>query len=300
MKVLVFVIGLILATAPLLAQEESSTTQPTTRASRPRRAVDALSATTKPTYLITYKTTPLKAELKLHVFNPVGWQATDKRPCFLTIHGGGWDGGTPNVFYALADYYAQRGMVGISLQYSLTRSKGGITVFDCVKDGRSAVRYLRAHAAELGIDPEKIIVSGGSAGGHVAAGTAMFDGVDSDTDDKTISCRPNALVLYYPVIDTSTEGYGNAKIGEKWRDLSPLHQVKPNLPPTIVFHGTGDTVCPFKGVELFQDAMTKAGNKSELVVYPKGRHGYFLYDLKLYEEAMAKTLVFLDAQGLAK
>ena len=94
MKLFAFVLGLILAAAPLMAQEDVAATQPTTRrASGPRRAVDALSATTQPTRIVTYKTTPLKAELKLHIFNPAGWQASDKRPCFLTIHGGGWDGG---------------------------------------------------------------------------------------------------------------------------------------------------------------------------------------------------------------
>ena len=287
----------MLSAASVFGQEEPTTEPVTTQAQGPRRAVDALAAGMKPSRTIVYKTVN-KAELKLYVFEPAGFKTTDKRSCFVAIHGGGWKGGTPDGFFPFADYFAKRGMVGISLQYSLIRAKGNLTPFDSVKDGRSAVRYLRAHATELGIDPQKIIVSGGSAGGHVAAGTAMFEGVDSDTDDKTVSCRPNVLVLYYPVIDTSKDGYGNEKCGERWQDISPLHQVKPNMPPTITFHGTGDTVCPFKGVEQFQAAMLKSGNTSELVVYPKGRHGYFLYDLKLFNEAMAKTEEFLVAQKM--
>src|SRR5439155_382516 len=128
------------------------------------------------------------------------------------------------------------------------------TVFDCVKDARSAVRYVRAHAGELGIDPQNIIVSGGSAGGHLAVATAIFSGVDEVGEDTSVSPVPNALVLLFPVIDTSKEGYGNAKIGERWKELSPAHNVRSGLPPTIIFHGTGDTTCPFKGAQMFHDA----------------------------------------------
>jgi acetyl esterase/lipase len=216
---------------------------------------------------------------------------------FLAIHGGGWTGRTARYFYPFADHFARQGMVGISLEYRLMSPRQGTTVFDCVKDGRSAVRYLRAHASELGIDPQKIVTSGGSAGGHVAAGTALFDGVDEEGEDTSVSCVPNALVLYYPVIDTSQDGYGQKKIGGRWRELSPVDNVKSGLPPTIVFHGTGDTVTPFKGAKLFHERMQKVGNQCELVTHSGGRHGYFIFDLKLYAQVMERTEVFLKANG---
>src|SRR6185295_7468462 len=122
-----------------------------------------------------------------------------QRPCFLAIHGGGWTGGEPRRFYPFAAHFANLGMVGVSLEYRLIKVGTGVTPFDCAKDGRSAVRYLRQHAAELGIDPQKIIASGGSAGGHVAAATALFDGVDETSDDIKVSSAPNAMVLYFPV-----------------------------------------------------------------------------------------------------
>jgi acetyl esterase/lipase len=167
-----------------------------------------------------------------------------------------------------------------------------------VKDGRSAVRYVRTHAKELGVDPQRIVASGGSAGGHVAAATALFDGVDEAGEDTAVSSVPNALVLLFPVIDTSAEGYGNAKCGPDWRRISPAHQVKPALPPTITFHGTGDTVTPFKGARIFHEAMLKAGNRSELVVNDGGRHGYLMFDRNLYEETMERTGAFLAGIGL--
>ena len=262
-----------------------------------RSRTGCLAANLSPTREVVYKKVADR-ELRLHIFNPEGWQASDRRACFITIHGGGWTGGEPKRMYPFADHYAKLGLVGVSVQYRLYKPKSETTVFDCVKDARSAVRYARAHAGELGIDPQKIIVSGGSAGGHLAAATAIFDGVDEAGEDTKISSVPNALVLLFPVIDTSTEGYGNAKIGERWKELSPAHNVRAGLPPTITFHGTGDTTCPFKGAQIFHDAMVKAGNRSELVVNEGGAHGYLMRTQPLFDECLAKTDAFLGSLSL--
>lgn len=236
-------------------------------------------------------------ELELRLFLPEGWAATDKRPCLHLIHGGGWGGMDPSRMYPFAADFAKRhGMVGISVQYRLYQP-GTATVFDCVKDARSSVRYLRSHAAELGIDPGKILVSGGSAGGHLAAAAALFDGVNEETDDLKVSCRPDAMVLLFPVIDTSAAGYGQAKIGDRWQELSPVHHVRAGLPPTLTFHGTGDTVTPFSGAKAFHEAMLAAGNKSVLDVNEGGKHGYLMFEEALYEDTLAKTAAFLTRLG---
>jgi acetyl esterase/lipase len=236
-------------------------------------------------------------ELELRLFLPEGWAATDKRPCLHLIHGGGWGGMDPSRMYPFAADFAKRhGMVGISVQYRLYQP-GTATVFDCVKDARSSVRYLRSHAAELGIDPGKILVSGGSAGGHLAAATALFDGVNEETDDLKVSCRPDAMVLLFPVIDTSAAGYGQAKIGDRWQELSPVHHVRAGLPPTLTFHGTGDTVTPFSGAKAFHEAMLAAGNESVLDVNEGGKHGYLMFEEALYEDTLAKTAAFLTRLG---
>jgi acetyl esterase/lipase len=258
--------------------------------------VAQLVAKLTPTRKITYKKVGDR-ELTLHVFQPDAWRASDKRVCYITIHGGGWTGMGPERMYAFADHYAKLGLVSISVQYRLASTKTNTTVFDCVKDVRSAVRYVKAHAGELGIDPGKVIVSGGSAGGHLAASTAMFD-VNEDSDDLKISPIPNALILLFPVIDTSKDGYGNAKIGERWKELSPAHNVRPSLPPTITFHGTGDITTPFKGAQIFHDAMLKAGNRSELVVNEGGVHGYLMRTQPLFEECLAKSDAFLKSLSL--
>lgn len=260
-------------------------------------AVDTMAKDLKPSRIVVYKKIADR-ELQMHVFEPEGFKAGDQRACFLTIHGGGWTGGAPPRMYPFAAHYAKLGLIGISLQYRLNSTKTGVSVFDCVKDVRSAMRYLHSHATELGIDPKKIVVSGGSAGGHLAAATAMFDKVNEDTDDLSITVTPAALVLLFPVIDTSKEGYGQAKIGERWQELSPAHNVRAGLPPTIVFHGTGDTVTPFAGAKTFHEAMLKAGNRCELDINEGGAHGYLMRDKALFDDTMKKTDAFLKSLGL--
>ena len=253
-----------------------------------------------PTRVVEYKTAGGQ-KLTLDIFEPAGHKPTDHRPCFVTIHGGGWVHGSAKSFACFAQDFAKRGYVGISVEYRLLDKNGGgtNTVFDCVKDGRSAIRYIRSHAAELGIDPKKIAVSGGSAGGQVAAGTALFDGTDEAGEDTGVSCVPDALVLYFPVIDTSTEGYGNAKCGDRWQEISPLLRVKAGLPPTIIFHGTADRITPFKGAQAFVEAMKKAGNRCEFVVNEGGAHGYLMpmKGVPIFNESMQKTAGFLDSLG---
>lgn len=262
-------------------------------------AMDQMAAVLKPTDTIVYKKVA-ERELQMHIFKPEGVKAGDKRGCYLIIHGGGWTGGAPPRMYPFAAHYAKLGLVGISMQYRLHAVKTGVSVFDCVKDARSAVRYIRAHAVELGIDPQQIIVSGGSAGGHLAAATALFDKVNEDGDDLQVSPVPNAMVLLFPVIDTSKEGYGQAKIGERWQELSPVHHVRSGLPPTLIFHGTGDTVTPFAGAKAFHEAMLKAGNRSELDINEGGTHGYLMRDKALFDDTMTKTDAFLKSLGLLK
>lgn len=266
-------------------------------APRMKDAVDRRAAGLKPSRLVVYKTVQDR-ELYLHVFEPQGWKPEDRRGCYVVIHGGGWVNGSPERMYPFADHFAKLGMVGISVQYRLIGREPESTVFDCVKDGRSALRFIKSHSNSLGIDPEKIVVSGGSAGGHVAAGTALFDGVDEASDDPNISPVPQALVLLFPVIDTSRSGYGQAKIGERWQELSPAHQVDGSEPPTIIFHGSADTTTPLAGAELFRKEMLAAGNRCELVVHQGGGHGYLMRDDALYESTMKQTEAFLDSLNL--
>lgn len=246
----------------------------------------------QPNKIITYKQVDDR-ELTLHLFYPEGYKTSDSRAAFVAIHGGGWVSGTPRRFYPYANGLVDKGYLGISVEYRLVNAKNGITVFDCVKDGRAAIRYIRANAKDLGIGPEKIAVAGGSAGGHVAAGTALFDGIDHADEDLSISCRPDALVLLFPVIDTSQKGFGMKRIGANWAKVSPVDQVKADAPPTLIFHGDADKTTPYAGAQLFTKRMQAAGNVCELVTHPGGEHSHINNDMKLFDDAMMKTGKFL-------
>jgi len=194
-------------------------------------------------------------ELRLHVVKPEGWTKGDRRPCMVCFFGGGWVSGTPETSVGWAKWAAARGLVGVAPDYrTRTRFKG--TPEDCVSDGRAAVSWVEAHADELGIDPAKIIAQGVSAGGHVAAWTAI-PSPGPGKDDPAPKFLPVALVLLNPVTDTKEGGYGGPKRfgGDAGRALacSVPDQMPAKMPPTIVFHATADQTVPYTNSVAFRD-----------------------------------------------
>jgi sialidase-1 len=224
-----------------------------------------------PNDTLTYKQTE-QGDLNLHLFYPEGHKAGINRPVVIFFFGGGWAGGTPAQFYQQCAYYASHGIVAISADYRVIK-KHKTTPFQCVEDGKSAIRWVRANANKLGIDPNKIIAGGGSAGGHVAACTALIEGYE--VGDTSISSKPNALVLFNPVLDTTKKGYGAEKVKGKETVISPNHHIKKNLPPCIVFHGTADRTVPFSNATDFVSQMKEAGNNCKLIPIKGVEHGFF-------------------------
>jgi len=222
---------------------------------------------------LLYKQTK-QGDLNLYVFYPNGKKAGVDRAVIVFFFGGGWVGGTPKQFYQQCKFYASHGIVAISADYR-TKSRNNTTPFECVKDGKSAIRWVRSHSKTLGINPDKIIASGGSAGGHIAACTALIKGYEEDGEILSVSSVPNALVLFNPVLDTTEKGYGASKVKEKETCISPNNHIRPNLPPTILFHGTSDHTVPFTNATFFEKKMQKAGNICKLVSTKGADHGFF-------------------------
>jgi len=250
------------------------------------------------------RTVEYKPGRSLLVYAPAGTTA-GPRPAMVFIHGGGWAQGNIAQFALHACYYASRGLVGISVGYRLANPPA-TTVLDCVADCKSAVRWIRKHAGELNVDPARIVVLGDSAGGHLAAATALLPGLDAPDDDLTVSARPDALVLYNPVIDTTPpDGWKLTNQGPsvvaRATDLSPMAHVVPGAPPTLVIHGNADTVVPLAWSEHFVAAMRQAGNTARLETLAGKGHAFIMPgygDNATITRALTLTDAFLIEQKI--
>lgn len=228
----------------------------------------------------TYKTIG-DVRLRLYVFSP---PAPKKAPAIVFFFGGGWKSGTPQQFEPQCRSLARRGMVAITADYRV-ESRHGVKPAQCVADARSAVRWVRAHAERLGVDPDRIAAAGGSAGGHLAACTAFIDRFDEPGEDARTSAVPNALVLFNPALVLAPlDGYNSAgfgarvpaeRLGTKPENISPAHHVTKKAPPTIIFHGREDSTVPFASAEAFASKMKALGNRCELIGYDGQQHGFF-------------------------
>jgi len=257
-----------------------------------------LAAENVPDEKVTYKTVG-DVSLQLHIFKPENHRATEKRPCIVFFFGGGWVGGTPLQFYPHCRYLSSRGMVAISAEYRV-KNQHGTTPYECVKDGKSAIRWVRLHAEELGIDPRRLAAGGGSAGGHVAAATGSVKTFEEPGEDTAISSKPNALVLFNPVYDNGPEGYGHDRVKEHWRAFSPMHNIDEDTPPTIVFLGTKDKLIPVSTAEKYKDLMAKSRRRCDLHLYEGQPHGFFNYrDGKntYYDQTVIEADKFLASLG---
>lgn len=227
-------------------------------------------------------------ELPVYIFRPKE-SDTDAvarpspRPAIVFFFGGGWRGGSPEQFSTHARYLAERGMVAVCADYRVS-SRHDVTPIECVEDAKAAMRYVRENAERLGIDPNRIAAAGGSAGGHLAACTGVVGGFEPS--DAATSSRADALVLFNPVVQLAPFGDArtlgaeiieriDAKTGGRGKEISPLHSVGENEPPTLILHGVDDPTVPYATVRLFGEEMRKQGNRCEVVGFKGQKHGFF-------------------------
>lgn len=198
-----------------------------------------------------YKTVGQR-KLTIEFDYPADWKPSDKRPAIVFFFGGGWTHGTPAQFKPQAEHFAKRGLVCARADYRL-RSKDNITPDKCVEDALSAMRWVRSHATELGIDPNRIVAAGGSAGGHLAACTFFCDAVNAADDDKSVSPKPNAMILYNPVLDlVAVRSERSVRNGNFFagvddatlKKISPALYLRKEMPPTLILDGTKDWLNP--------------------------------------------------------
>ncbi len=220
---------------------------------------------------VVYKTTP-QGELKLHLYRPADWKASDKRPAIVFFFGGGWQNGSHVQFTRQSEYFAFRGLVCAAADYRVA-NQHHTTPDACIEDAKSAMRYVRGHAAELGVDPDRIVAAGGSAGGHLAAAVAMVPGFDAAGETPSVSCKPNAMILFNPALNVpghAVKDAGGQDIADKFW---PNRFVAKDAPPAIIFFGTDDRLAA--GGREYRDKAKKLGVRAELVMAEGVGHGFF-------------------------
>jgi acetyl esterase/lipase len=239
---------------------------------------------------ITYETAN-QYENKLDVYRPRN--AAKAVPTVVYIHGGGWTGGTKEAVSLRILPYLQLGMAVVNVEYRLAKiSLAPAAVADC----RCALRWVIDHAAEYKFDTSRIVVTGGSAGGHLALTTGMLDpaaGLDNEcavnTDRPPLKVA--AIVNFYGITDVADllSGPNRKTYAVQWlgslpnavdvaKRVSPLTYVRKDLPPILTIHGDADPTVPYQHGVRLHEALQKAGVPSELVRIPGGKHGGFTND----------------------
>jgi len=245
------------------------------------------------------------SRLKLTVYQPPHIEYDKKLPAIVFFHGGGLRERHTWQFESQSNYLVKEGgMVAIIATYRVKRH--GRTIYESIADAKSTIRWIRKYADELGIDENRIAAGGGSAGGYLAACSALVKKYDERKEDLSISSVPNALVLFnprlvIPVIDAPplTKKEIRYNKGRNLEEISPVHNVYKGAPPTIIFQGTEDKSVSIKEAQWFSEEMNSLGNTCEVVLYEGREHGFFLKYRgdEDFISTMESTVSFLSKLG---
>lgn len=262
---------------------------------------------------ITYAHTP-ERDLQLDVYLPAKLPPTPL-PAIVFVHGGGWQAGLRDNHAPQAIRMAAQGFAGVTISYRLTPVARYPAA---VIDAKAAVRWVRAHASEYGIDPDRIAIAGGSAGGQIAALAGVSDGVARfEPDAGGVSSRVQAIVNIDGLSDFTSEAaranedrpgatlppaaaWFGARYAEKpalWREASPTFYVNPKTPP-VLFIGSGQARFSV-GRDEMMAKLKAAGVATEVVLFPDTPHSFWLFDPWL-DPTVDATVRFLRAHMPAR
>ena len=255
---------------------------------------------------------------------PLGGGKSEKVKVPITVHlpepgratgaslvicpGGGYGGRVvEGEGHGIARWLNAHGIAGVVLEYRLPAGNYHRPLLDAQR----AIRTVRAHAAEWKLDPHRIGIIGFSAGGHLAstAGT-HFDAGDRKSSDPVAqqSCRPDFMVLVYPVITMGAKTHGGSRrnflgpapTAELVELFSNEKQVTDKTPPAFLTHARTDAVVPVAHSQMFYEALKKHGVAAELQEFPKGNHGFNGYKGEEWDAWQKRSLEWLGERGLLK
>ena len=240
------------------------------------------------------------------------------RSAILFFFSSCWDAGTVTQFAPQCMHFARRGMVAVAFDYRVS-SRQGTGPLEAIEDAQAAIRWVRENADHFGVDPERVVVAGGSGGAYlglmamltnedVPSSTFQIPKSGSEGDagledeEDFASCHPDGLVLFSPIVDVTEKGCGTEKFtdGKFARMMSPVHLLqRRDTPPTIVFHAEGDRRVPIVGVRKFASKMRMRRGVCELVKFGKVDHSFFNLnvDERLFEVVLEAADDFLVRMG---
>lgn len=221
-------------------------------------------------------------DLKCNVYMPP--QQGDTRPSVLLLHGGAWTTGERSQLHGYGILLGRIGYVCVAPEYRLS---GEAKWPAQIHDVKAALRWMRANAAKLGIDPEKISVSGNSAGGHLSlmlAGTQDLAEFEGDGGNAGTGTQVAAAIAFYPptqmyVPDQPLRAelaflFGRDAAPDVARKASPLEYARSGFPPTLLIHGTKDELVPDEASFKMYRALTAAGVPTDLHIYGGAPHAF--------------------------
>ena len=214
------------------------------------------------------------APRELEVFFPPGLpRAAARRPAAIFFHGGAWGGGNLFQFRRACSYLASRGVVAATANYRKhTRAERDLLPEGesfkrvCITDAKSAIRWMKQHAGELGIDPARLIVGGGSAGGHVGVLATLTPGLDDPADPPEFDTRAAAYLLFNPAFHAGDRADPQVDV---------LHHLGGGMAPAIFFFGTNDPAWRPGSDTVLRELRARGVASGELWIAAGQAHGFF-------------------------
>ncbi len=223
------------------------------------------------------------AELDMYCAGPYENMLLTKRPAVVICPGGGYEYCSEREAEPVAMRFASYGIQAFVLRYSCVNKRFPTSLLEAAQ----AVAYVRKNAAELGVDPDKIMICGFSAGGHLAASLAVHwkkDFIANALDEESSLYRPNGAVLCYPVITSGEKRHDGSIVNiagndAELRELVSLEkQVTADVPPVFLWHTADDGCVPIENTLMFAAALAEKKISFVCHIFERGAHGLSLCD----------------------
>lgn len=241
---------------------------------------------------MTYKRVA-ERDLRAYFFMPSGHIESSEAPAVIFFHGGGWRRGSPESGFSYGEFLAERGIVFIAFEYRFTTDSVPATLDEIIGDAKSAVRWVRQQAPELGIDPVRVISSGHSSGGYLAASVGLMTRFEPPDGDHRISSRANAMILLAPFMPNPGRNPALLPEGALIDEFLPESYISASSPPALWIHGDADTVALPEVSAKLHTAFQEVGADSRLVLIRDSGHAFRGEDSVRVKELMIQFIVDL-------